>query len=97
MPRNLLLALAVYRLARLIASDDGPGDVCIKLRAKLGAYDYDHKGRAKTSLGRGVSCPYCVGMYAALGLWLLPKWTEPVITVLGLAGAQAFLQSLGRE
>lgn len=67
----VLLALADYRLARLIAVDDGPFDIFFRLRAWLGAYDLDETGQPATSAGRGISCPHCVGIYAALLLWIL--------------------------
>jgi len=99
MLNSIWLVFAAYRIARLIAMDDGPGDVFINLRKNLGAYDYDIRGRVKSNTGRGVSCPHCVGMYAALLLVLLPqsKVKTWVLTVLGVAGAQSFLQTLSQE
>ena len=94
----VLLALATYRLARLIAIDDGPADVLLKLRSLWGAYDYGENGQAKTSLGRGLTCPHCVGFWIA-GLIAISAygWPEFIVYWLALAGAQSFLQSLSKQ
>ncbi len=94
----ILLALLVYRLARLIAIDDGPLDVILEFRNTLGAYDYGPNGLAKNSLGRGITCPHCVGMWLALFVAIAAyPWPEVLVYWLALAGAQSFLQSLGRQ
>jgi hypothetical protein len=94
----ILLALATYRLARLIAIDDGPFDLLLKLRSLWGAYDYGENGTAKTSLGRGLTCPHCVGFwlagFAAVSVY---GWPELIIYWLALAGAQSFLQEMSRR
>jgi len=99
----IMMALAAYRLARLFAIDDGPYDFARRLRMWAGAYSYGRDGRPATNLGRLISCPYCTGLYAALFVWALqysplPRWVKgPIIEVLGVAGAQALAQSIGRE
>lgn len=95
----ILLSLAVYRLARLITLDDGPFDLLLKLRDLWGAYDYGPNGVAKTSLGRGLTCPYCAGFWIAGVTALIAYGFELGVVVywLALAGAQSFLQSLGRQ
>lgn len=93
-----LLSLLVYRLARLIAIDDGPFDLFLKFRDTLGAYDYGENGEPKTSLGRGIVCPYCVGVWLALFVAIAAyPWPEALVYWLALAGAQSLLQSLGRQ
>lgn len=96
--RWLLAALACYRLAQLIAIDDGPGDVCLRLRSLLGAYRRGADGRPDTSLGRLAACPYCLGMWLALPCAACALWPgitgDLALAVLGLAGAQAALQSV---
>lgn len=102
MPDALLFVLACFacfRLSELITVDDGPGDVLLKARAWLGAYDLGEDGKPKTSLGRGVVCPYCIGIWLAFGFafavmpdpidWRLLLWW------LAIAGGAAFLQSVG--
>lgn len=90
----LTLGLAVFRLARLIAEDEGPFSVFLITRIKAGAYDYNERGVAQTSLGRGIGCPFCVGMYAAGLLMLLHKTRlgKFVVNVLAIAGVQSLAQ-----
>jgi len=93
--RFVLAVFACYRLAELIAIDDGPGDVFVSLRFKLGAYNFGGNGRPDTSLGRFIECPYCLGIWfaAVFALVLWPSgWMTPVYW-LAIAGGQAFLQS----
>lgn len=94
----VLASFACFRLSELITVDDGPGDVLLQIRARLGAYDLDDDGRPATSIGRGIICPFCVGIWLALGLafavapldWRLLLWW------LAIAGGAALLQHFGR-
>ena len=92
---NLTLAvLACYRLAQLIAFDEGSFGMFHRLRVITGAYDYDEQGQPQSALGRLITCPYCLGMWIALPLALyvdLPLWW---LWWLSIAGGQAFLQGL---
>lgn len=92
----VLAPFACYRLARLLALEEGPWGVLERLRAWAGAYDYGEDGQPETNLGRGVRCPLCVGVYvAALLVGLLSvHWavSDVGIVWLGMAGAQAYLQ-----
>ena len=94
--RWALAALSCCRLAQLIALDDGPADVFLRLREWAGAYQYGDDGRPETSLGRLVACPYCLGMWFALPCAVLAVWNitagNIVLAVFGIAGAQAALQ-----
>ena len=71
--RVFLAIFASYRLARLIARDEGPKipfskneqGVLARLRTRLGAYDYGENGEAQTNIGRWISCPFCVGLYVS--------------------------------
>lgn len=95
--RNLLLdILATYRLARLISLEEGPGDLLVELRSKLGAYDYSADGRPITSLGRGISCPLCVGVYIAALMLLLRgvPCAHYFKLWLAIAGGQSILQKV---
>lgn len=95
----LTLGLAVFRLARLITEDEGPFSMFLILRIKAGAYDYNEQGVAQTSLGRGIGCPFCVGMYAAGLLVLLNKFKlgKFFVNVLAVAGVQSLAQELVRS
>ena len=95
--RLLVAALAAYRLARLLALDEGPGGIFEATRRVLGGEDIDPETlQARTNLGRGVTCPYCLGVWVALLLALLSFFPSFLgdffLTVFGLAGAQTYLQ-----
>lgn len=79
-----------------------------KIRYKLGAYDYvyeyDEEGRQQvkvaTNLGRGLSCPLCVGAYLAFPIALFlyfPRKLKDIplvlLTWLGIWGVQTFLEN----
>lgn len=96
--RLLLAVFATYRLASLVGSEEGPFSIFERLRAKAGAYDYGENGKAQSALGRGISCPLCVGLYVCAALMacvfipttlgdLFLAWT-------GVAGGQTFLENL---
>lgn len=107
----IVCALAVYRAAELIAFDDGPREIFLKLRVRAGAYDRDATGRVVSGWGRLLECPYCVGMWLALAgaLALLPfaelrfdSVPHSALSIVyfalywfALAGAQAFLETVG--
>ncbi len=82
----LIAAFATYRVARMVAEEDGPGFLFKKLRARL---DDD-----RSSLSVGVRCYYCVSFWAALPIALAVVvvdlrwnvWLWPVFW-LGTAGA----------
>jgi len=89
----VLAVLATYRLARLLAWEDGPARIFFRLRTRLGAYDYGPDGNAVTSLGELAGCPYCQGIYIALvlALMLYPVGWHTLLYWLAIAGGQALL------
>lgn len=95
----LLLTLACYRLAQLVAVDEGPFGIFFGLRDRLGAYDFRPDGQAKTNIGRGISCPYCVGIWFALPLAVAKVGlsVDAILWGLAIAGGQAFLWSLRND
>lgn len=97
----LIAVLATYRIAQLIAIDEGPSPnnkvgVFMKLRIKCGAYDLREDGQAKTNIGRGISCVHCVGVYVALPVALVVAGFEwyTLVYWLAVAGGSSFLWSL---
>lgn len=94
--RWALAALTCYRMAQLVALDDGPGDVFLRLRERAGAYQYGDDGRPFTSIGRLMACPFCIGVWAAVPCAALALWPSAVgdviLAVIGIAGAQAAIQ-----
>lgn len=98
--RMTLTAFAVYRLAYLIAQEEGPGlpvgdranwglGLLARVRGKIDP-------RQNTYLGRGLRCVFCVsfwiGLLAALAYPFIPVW---LILWLGLAGIVLFVHRLG--
>jgi hypothetical protein len=82
-----LAALAIYRVARMVAEEDGPAFVFKRLRER---YTDQH-----SSIALGLRCPYCIGFWAALpvtimlcmfGDWPIALWP---LWWFGLAGAAA--------
>ena len=94
----VLACLACFRLSELITVDDGPGDILVRMRAWLGAYDLDENGHPKTSMGRGIICAWCCGIWIAAILALILAPSQPMIVLwwLAIAGGQALLQHFGR-
>jgi len=88
--RLVLAALAVYRLAQLIAIDDGPGQVFRRLRGRF----------VTGGMADLVHCPYCLGVWFAALLAPLVLWPcgvgDVLLIALGVAGAQSWLQG-GRD
>ena len=96
--RIIAAALAIYRLAQLVALDDGPWYVLARLRLLVGTFDRHPEDRPARRFGWSelVSCVFCLGMWFALPAVVavaLPTWPgDAVLTWLGLAGAQTWLQ-----
>ena len=86
-----LLALAVYRMARMVALEDGPWNVFYRLRSLVVNYE---RGRRDSWLIRGVGCPACLSFWLGfVGAALLPwqGWAWYVVTALALSGAATWL------
>jgi hypothetical protein len=92
-----LACLAVFRTAELVTVDAGPRDLFLRFRIWAGVFDLGEDGRPKTNAGRLFECPYCIGMYLAFvaALIIAPFDWHLIFYWLGLAGGQAFLQSVG--
>ena len=96
----VLAVLVVYRLALLVSQDiltDG-------LRKRVGRWAAGQPHRsAAWYVAELLNCAYCTGVWFALAvaLYLAFQWRLGVLSTialwLALAGAQAFLFSLGRR
>ena len=80
----VLAALATWRIAHLLAEEDGPGDVVVRLRARLGT----------SALGRAMDCFYCLSLWVAAPLALLVARDVIGFTLawLGCSGAACLLE-----
>jgi hypothetical protein len=104
----MLAVFALYRLASLVSSDEGPYigwpkseqqiGIFKAIRIKAGAYNYGPDGLPETNLGRGIACPLCTAAYLGIFPLLLSQIPtrvgDLVLTYLGIYGAQVFLENL---
>lgn len=75
----VLGSLAVYRLARMIAMEDGPFNLFMKLRSFWGdRLGWEHW------ISQGFLCPLCLSFWIAGLALLAPEW---LLQWFGLAGA----------
>jgi len=104
----ILVSFGIYRLSSLISSEEGlylgwPKSeqqigIFKALRIKAGAYYYGPDGLPESNIGRGISCPLCVGFYVTIFMFILMSVRNPVfngfIIFFGLYGIQTFLANL---
>lgn len=88
--RWLLATLATFRLAWAIINYQDRWNLALRLRARFGCYDRNVHGEIRTHLGRFLTCPYCVGLWAALPMALVALFPstpgDVILAWLGLAG-----------
>jgi len=79
----VLCTLAVWRIAHLLACEDGPFDLTIKLRQAVG----------QNAIGALLDCFYCVSVWIAapFAYILATHWMSGVITWLALSGGASLL------
>ena len=80
----VLCVLATWRLAHLVAREDGPFDVVLRLRARAG----------DGMLGRLMDCPYCLSVWIAapLALLLSTKPLEWCLAWWAISGGSSLLE-----
>jgi len=85
--RLVLAVLATWRVTHLLASEDGPADLVVHVRARLG----------NGFLGRLMDCFYCLSLWVAapLAFFVGGGPSDWVITWLALSGAACLLERLG--
>jgi Protein of unknown function (DUF1360) len=83
-PKFALASLATWRITHLLAEEDGPADVVVRLRARLGS----------GQLGSLMDCFYCLSVWVAapLGLLVARRPREAPLTWLALSGAACLLE-----
>jgi hypothetical protein len=84
-----LAALATWRVTHLLASEDGPADAVVRLRARLGS----------SSAGALMDCFQCLSMWVAapLSLAVTRGRRHAVVTWLALSGSACLLERLGHD
>lgn len=99
MIRLILAPFAIYRLAQLIALDNGPDKIFYNLRTITKEQSDIHGGRWE-NFDEAINCPYCLGVWFAFVTVFIVKYPTKagdfVLYWMGLAGMQAFLQSVSK-
>jgi len=87
--RFALSALAVYRVAFLVAREDGPWGVFRRLRFAAN----------ETAAGRLVACVNCLSIWIALPLagFVGTSWVERVVAWWALSGAAVLMDRATRD
>ena len=79
----VLCTLAVWRIAHLIAHEDGPFDIVVRIRNKVGHGFF----------GRLLDCFLCLSLWVAAPFtWLVAAgWIDRIVAWLALSGAASIL------
>ncbi len=87
--RFVMAVLAVWRIAHLLAAEDGPFDLVVRLRRFLG----------RTFAGRLMDCLYCLSVWVAapFAFFVTRGPVELLVTWWALSGAACLLERLGQQ
>ena len=87
--RFILAALATWRITHLLVYEDGPADVVVELRARLG----------HGFIGALMDCFYCLSFWVAAptAIFVCRKPLDLLLTWLALSGAACLLERSGHE
>jgi len=82
--RFVAAVLAVWRVSHLLANEDGPADLIVSLRRRLGA----------GLVGQLMDCFYCLSVWvgAAAALFVTRDPVQWIVTSLALSGAACLLE-----
>jgi hypothetical protein len=82
--RFTVAVLATWRVTHLLAREDGPWDLGVKIRKRLGG----------GFLGKLADCFYCLSVWVAapLAWFVTPRWDEAIMTWLALSGGACLLE-----
>ena len=85
----VLAVLATWRLTHLLAREDGPADLVMRLRARLGA----------GWLGRLMDCFNCASLWVAapMAWWLGTSLGDGIVLWLALSGAVCLLERVSAD
>jgi uncharacterized protein DUF1360 len=90
------IGLASYKIGRLVAKDEVTSWVRAPVTRDADASEPKPQG-VERALGELVTCPYCVGVWAASGLSyalvLYPRQTRLVTTIFGAQAVAEFLNA----
>jgi hypothetical protein len=87
--RFVLAVLATWRITHLLANEDGPEDLIVRVRAHLGNRIW----------GRLMDCFQCLSLWVAVpvAFFVSRRPVELLFTWLALSGAACLLERIGRE
>jgi hypothetical protein len=87
--RFALAVLATWRVTHLLATEDGPADIIVRFRARLG----------KSLVGRLMDCFNCLSLWvAALSAFFVSRRPlEWLFCWLALSGGACLLERIGQE
>lgn len=64
----VILALATWRISHMVTQEDGPFDIFIKGRERIGRIEHDNDGIVvmipETFFGKLLSCVWCLSVWA---------------------------------
>jgi Protein of unknown function (DUF1360) len=82
--RLVIAVLATWRIAHLIAREDGPFDIIVTLRLKAG----------DGVLGRLMDCPYCLSLWIAIpfAFMLATDFVSGMTAWLAISGGASVLE-----
>ena len=82
--RIVLAVLATWRVAHLVAREDGPFDVVVRLRGRAGS----------GVLGQLMDCPYCLSLWIAApwAFWIAHGAVEWIAVWLAVSGGASLLE-----
>jgi|SRR5450755_2463416 hypothetical protein len=85
----VLASLATWRVTHLLAREDGPADLIVRLRARLGS----------SLAGTLMDCFKCLSLWIAApaALFVTRSLLDWLFTWLALSGAACLLERLGQE
>lgn len=87
--RFVVAVLATWRVTHLLVSEDGPGDVIVKIRRALG----------DGLLGKLMDCFYCLSLWiaAVAALFVTRRLVDWIFVWLAISGAACLLERLRPE
>jgi hypothetical protein len=85
----VLAVLATWRITHLLANEDGPADLVVRFRVRLGS----------GLVGKLMDCFQCLSLWVALplALFVSRRPMDLLLTWLALSGAACLLERIGRE
>lgn len=83
----ILLGLAIYRTARMMAMERGPFDLCRLLREWVGKhFKHDPKTGRQSLIDEGANCPLCLSFWLSFAFaWIISPVSILAYAVVALA------------